>query len=195
MNNQPLKQKVVLIRHGETQWSHSGRHTSFTDLALTEHGKQEAQLLRPILKYWDFKKVLSSPLIRAKETCRLTGYSDVDFDADLSEWNYGRYEGLTTDEIQQDVPYWDIFADGCPEGESPEEVGTRVDRVIRKIRNIEGDVAVFSHGHLARVFAARWINLPVIDGHIFVLDTATLNVLGAYHESPAIVTWNAKLVQ
>ncbi len=195
MHNQTLKQKVVLIRHGETQWSHAGRHTSYTDLDLTEQGQQEAQLLRPILKDWDFSKVLSSPLQRARETCRLTGFPDFELDADLSEWNYGRYEGLTTDEIQKDVPHWDIFAHGCPEGESPEEVCMRVDRVIRKVRNIEGDVAVFSHGHLARVFAARWINLPVIDGHIFVLDTATLNILGSYHESPAIVTWNAKLIQ
>lgn len=194
MNKQLLKQKVVLIRHGETEWAHSGRHTSFTDLALTEHGKQQAQLLHPILKNWNFKKVLSSPLRRSKETCRLTGFSDVDLDTDLSEWNYGRYEGLTTDEIQKEFPHWDIFAHGCPEGESPDEVCIRVDRAINKIRSIDGDVAVFSHGHLLRVFAARWINLPVIDGHIFVLDTATLNILGAYHDSPAIVTWNAKMV-
>jgi broad specificity phosphatase PhoE len=189
-----LKQKVVLIRHGETMWAREGRHTSFTDLPLTEQGREEAGLLRKALQNWRFKQVLTSPLQRAGETCELAGLADgVVVDPDLVEWNYGRFEGLTTDQIQKERPDWDLFEQGCPEGESPAEVGDRVDRVIRKVRAIDGDVAVFSHGHLSRVFAIRWIGLPIEDGHMFVLDTATLNVLGAYHDSPAIVTWNAKI--
>lgn len=189
-----LKQKVVLIRHGETEWALSGRHTSFTDLPLTEKGREEAGLLQVVLKSWQFKQVFSSPLKRARETCELAGVADgVIVEPDLSEWNYGRFEGLTTDQIQTEMPDWDVFEQGCPEGDSPAGVSERVDRVIEKIRAIDGDVAVFSHGHLSRVFATRWINLPVEDSHMFVLDTATLNVLGAYHDAPAIVIWNAKI--
>ena len=189
-----LKQKVVLIRHGETKWALEGRHTSFTDLPLTEKGREEARLLQGALKGWQFKQVFSSPLKRARETCELAGVADgVIVEPDLSEWNYGRFEGLTTDQIQKEMPDWDVFEQGCPEGDSPARVSERVDRVIQKIRAIDGDVAVFSHGHLSRVFATRWINLPVEDSHMFVLDTATLNVLGAYHDAPAIVIWNAKI--
>jgi len=189
-----LKQKVVLIRHGETMWAREGRHTSFTDLPLTEKGREEAELLRKTLQSWQFVQVLSSPLQRARQTCELAGLADgVIVDADLAEWNYGRFEGLTTDQILKKMPDWDLFEQGCPEGETPREVSARIDRVITKIRAIDGDVAVFSHGHLSRVFATRWIGLPVENGHMFVLDTATLDVLGAYHDSPAIVTWNAKI--
>ena len=189
-----LKQKVVLIRHGETEWALEGRHTSFTDLPLTKKGREEAGLLQTALNSWQFKQVFSSPLKRARETCELAGLSDgVSVEPDLSEWNYGRFEGLTTDQIQTEMPDWDVFEQGCPEGDSPANVSERVDRVIEKIRAIDGDVAVFSHGHLSRVFATRWINLPVEDSHMFVLDTATLNVLGAYHDAPAIVIWNARI--
>ena len=189
-----LKQKVVLIRHGETKWALEGRHTSFTDLPLTEKGREEAGLLQTVLNSWQFKQVFSSPLKRARETCELAGVADgVIVEPDLSEWNYGRFEGLTTDQIQTEMPDWDVFEQGCPEGDSPANVSERVDRVIQKIRAIDGDVAVFSHGHLSRVFATRWINLPVEDSHMFVLDTATLNVLGAYHDAPAIVIWNARI--
>ena len=189
-----LKQKVVLIRHGETKWALEGRHTSFTDLPLTEKGREEAHLLQRALNSWQFKQVFSSPLKRALETCELAGFANgVIVDPDLSEWNYGRFEGLTTEQIEREMPDWDLFEQGCPEGDSPAKVVERVDRIIQKIRGIDGDVAVFSHGHLSRVFATRWINLPVEDSHMFVLDTATLNVLGAYHDAPAIVTWNAKV--
>jgi probable phosphoglycerate mutase len=189
-----LKQKVVLIRHGETEWALEGRHTSFTDLPLTEKGREEAGLLQRALKNWKFKQVFSSPLKRARETCELAGVADgVIVDPDLTEWNYGRFEGLTTEQIQKEMPDWDVFEQGCPEGDSPAKVSERVDRIIQKVRAIDGDVAVFSHGHLSRVFATRWINLPIEDSHMFVLDTATLNVLGAYHDAPAIVIWNAKI--
>ncbi|RLA40610.1 MAG: histidine phosphatase family protein [Gammaproteobacteria bacterium] len=189
-----LKQKVVLIRHGETEWAIAGRHTSYTDLPLTENGRAEAGLLKDALKSWQFKQVFSSPLERARETCKLAGLADgVTLDPDLTEWNYGRFEGLTTVQIQKEKPDWDLFEHGCPEGDSPAMVSDRVDRAIQRIRAIDGDVAVFAHGHLSRVFATRWINLPVQDSHMFVLDTATLNVLGAYHDAPAIVTWNAKI--
>jgi len=189
-----LKQKVVLIRHGETRWSLAGRHTSFTDLPLTDQGRAQARLLQKVLQGWQFKQVFCSPLKRARETCELAGITTaVIVDPGLAEWDYGRLEGLTTDQIQTEIPGWDIFVQGCPGGDAPATVSARVDRVLDKIRAIDGDVAVFSHGHLSRVFATRWINLPVEDSHMFVLDTATLNVLGAYHDAPAIVTWNARI--
>ena len=189
-----LKQKVVLVRHGETAWARDGRHTSTTDLALTADGRAQAAALHPVLRQWQFAKVLSSPLKRARETCELAGLAQqMELEPGLTEWNYGRYEGLTLAEIQQQDPAWDVFADGCPQGESPAEVSTRVDEVIARVRAVRGDVVVFAHGHLTRAFAIRWIGLPVANAHMFVLDTATLNVLGAYHDSPAIVTWNARI--
>lgn len=189
-----LKQKVVLIRHGETTWALEGRHTSFTDVPLTDSGRAQARQLRTALKSWNLKQVFCSPLKRARETCELAGISDdVIVDPDLSEWNYGRFEGLTTDQIQKQAPDWDVFEHGCPEGDAPAGVCERVDRMIQKVRAIDGDIAVFSHGHLSRVFATRWINLPIEDSHMFVLDTATFNVLGAYHDAPAIVMWNARI--
>ncbi len=189
-----LKQKVVLIRHGETKWALEGRHTSFTDLSLTKNGREEAGLLQKALNNWQFKQVFCSPLKRALETCELAGVADdVIVDPDLTEWNYGRFEGLTTDQIQKEIPGWDLFEQGCPEGDSPAKVSERVDRIVKRVQAIDGDVAVFSHGHLSRVFATRWVNQPIEDSDMFVLDTATLNVLGAYHNTPAIVTWNAKI--
>jgi len=189
-----LKQKVALIRHGETAWSQNGRHTSFTDLPLTQKGVDEASLLHKAFSDIDFKQVFCSPLKRAQETCKLAGLSDnVIIDSDLVEWNYGDFEGLTTPQIEEQVPDWDLFLDGCIGGESPQNVSDRVDRVIKKIQDIDGNVAVFAHGHISRAFATRWINLPIQNGHMFVLDTATLNVLGAYHDDPAIVKWNAKI--
>lgn len=189
-----FKQKVMVIRHGDTEWSLKGLHTSHTDLPLTENGRKEASLLSGPFKQYDFKAVFCSPLKRARETCQLAGGGDnVIIDNDLTEWDYGRFEGLTTEQIEKEMPNWDLFKDGCPGGESPEEVSTRVDRMIKKIQAIDGDVAVFSHGHLSRVFATRWINQPIQNSHMFVLDTATLNVLGAYHDDPAIVRWNAKI--
>ncbi len=183
-----------MIRHGETEWSKSGRHTSFTDLPLTQNGVEEAGLLHQAFSDIDFKQVFCSPLARARETCELAGLSDsVIIDPDLSEWNYGDYEGLTTKQIEEQRPGWDLFLQGCPAGESPQEISDRVDRMIKKVQAVDGNVAVFAHGHVSRVFATRWIGLPVQQGHMFVLGTATLNVLGAYDDNPAIVYWNAKI--
>jgi broad specificity phosphatase PhoE len=188
------EQKVYLLRHGETEWSLNGQHTGVTDIPLTENGRMAARLLKPILAKVTFTLVLTSPLQRARETCELAGLGQfANVEPDLIEWNYGEYEGLTTEQIRSTRPGWSVFRDGCPGGESPEQVGARADRVITKVRAAEGNVALFGHGHFFRVLAARWINLSANYGENFLLDTATLNVLGYYRESPALKIWNAPL--
>ena len=185
-------QEVFAVRHGETEWSLSGRHTGTTDLPLTDNGRRVAGLLRPVLAKESFALVLTSPLQRARETCRLAGFGDVaNVEPDLVEWNYGRYEGLTPDQIHAMAPGWLLFRDGCPGGEQPREIGARVDRVIAKVRAVEGSVALFAHGHVLRVLAARWLDLPPAAGQHFVLDTATMTILSYYHGVPAIKWWNA----
>jgi broad specificity phosphatase PhoE len=155
-----------------------------------------AQLLRPILAREIFALVLTSPLERARETCELAGLGErANLERDLMEWNYGEYEGLTTEQIRMTRPGWSVFRDGCPGGESPEHVGARADRVLAKVRAAEGNVALFAHGHILRVVAARWINLSASYGEHFLLDTATLNILGYYRESPAFKIWNAPLAR
>jgi broad specificity phosphatase PhoE len=155
-----------------------------------------AQLLRPILAREIFALVLTSPLERARETCELAGLGErANLERDLMEWNYGEYEGLTTEQIRMTRPGWSVFRDGCPGGESPEQVGARADRVLAKVRAAEGNVALFAHGHILRVVAARWINLSASYGEHFLLDTATLNILGYYRESPAFKIWNAPLAR
>lgn len=187
-------QKVYLLRHGETEWSLNGRHTGVTDIPLTEKGRMAAQLLRPILAKESFALVLTSPLQRARETCELAGLGQsANVEQDLMEWNYGEYEGLTTEQIRLARPGWSVFRDGCPGGELPEQVGARADRVLARVRAAEGNVALFAHGHILRVLAARWINLSASHGEHFLLDTATLNVLGYYREAPAFKIWNAPL--
>lgn len=182
---------VFAIRHGETEWSLNGRHTGVTDIPLTDNGRRHAKELRPILARESFSLVLVSPLQRARETCRLSGLGGrAVIDPHLMEWDYGRYEGLTPDEIHETDPHWMIFRDGCPEGESPEQIGARVDRVIARVREFTGDVALFAHGHALRVLAARWIGLPAQDGQHFLLGTGTLCVLGYYRDVPAIRVWN-----
>jgi probable phosphoglycerate mutase len=182
---------VFAIRHGETAWSLSGQHTGTTDIPLTDNGRRLAEELRPVLAKESFGLVLVSPLQRARETCALTGLGDkAVLDPDLMEWNYGVYEGLTPKQIHGIKPGWLIFRDGCPGGEMPEQVAARVDRVIARARRTEGDVALFSHGHLLRVFAARWIGLPAQGGQHFLLDTGTLCVLGYYRDIPAVRVWN-----
>ena len=189
-------QKAYLVRHGETEWSRSGQHTGVTDIPLTENGRRAARRLRPILAKQDFALVLTSPLQRARETCELAGLGQfANVEPDLIEWNYGEYEGLKTEQIRSTRPGWSVFRDGCPGGESPNQVGARADRVIAQVRKTEGNVALFAHGHIFRVLAARWINLQASYGEHFLLDTATLNVLGYYRESPAFKIWNAPLLR
>lgn len=190
------EQKIYLLRHGETEWSLNGKHTGVTDISLTDNGRIAARLLQPILAKETFALVLTSPLSRARETCELAGLGKrAHVEPDLIEWNYGEYEGLTTEQIRLTRPGWSVFRDGCPGGESPEQVGARADRVLIRVRATEGNVVLFAHGHILRVLAARWINLPASYGEHFLLDTATLNVLGYYRESPAFKTWNAPLAR
>jgi broad specificity phosphatase PhoE len=186
---------VFAIRHGETEWSLSGQHTGTTDIPLTDNGRRLAERIRPVLAKEAFALVLVSPLQRARETCELVGLGRTAIiDSDLVEWNYGRYEGLTPRQIHEGAPEWLIFRDGCPGGETPAEVGARVDRVIARARAFEGDVALFAHGHVLRVLVARWLGLPPGAGQHFLLDTGTLNVLGYYRGIPAVKTWNAPVV-
>ena len=185
------RQRVYLIRHGETQWSLSRRHTGLTDIPLTENGRTVAGRLARVLARQNFELVLVSPLRRARETCELAGLGPrATVATDLCEWNYGEYEGLTPQQIRARAPEWLIFRDGCPGGESPQQVGARVDRVLARARSVQGDVALFAHGHLLRVLAARWLGLPVADGRHFLLDTGTLSVLSHYDAAAAIERWN-----
>ncbi|HTL36064.1 MAG TPA: histidine phosphatase family protein [Kofleriaceae bacterium] len=184
--------RVFAVRHGETAWSLSGQHTGSTDIPLTERGRELATLLKPVLHRTTFELVLTSPLGRARETCELCGFADVAMiEPALVEWNYGEYEGLTSKQIHETRPGWMVFNDGAPGGESPWDVAARVDRVIERVRTVDGNALIFAHGHLLRVFAARWLGLPPAAGQYFLLDTGTLNILSAYHGVPAIETWNA----
>jgi probable phosphoglycerate mutase len=188
-------QQVYLIRHGETAWSLSGQHTGTTDIPLTENGRRVATLLQPVLTRETFTLVLTSPLQRARETCALAGLGErAAIERDLIEWNYGEYEGLTSQQIHATRPGWMVFTDGCPGGESPDQVGARVDRVIARVRAVEGHVALFAHGHVLRALAARWLGLRAAAGGHFLLDTATLNILSYYRGLPAVQRWNAPLV-
>jgi probable phosphoglycerate mutase len=185
---------IYVIRHGETEWSLSGQHTGTTDIPLTANGRAVALRLRTIFAGQTFSLVLTSPLSRARETCELAGLAaHAGIEPDLKEWDYGEYEGLTTEQIRDERPGWQIFRDGCPGGETPEQVGARADRVIARVRRLPGNVALFAHGHFFRVMVARWIGLPVADGEHFMLDTATLSILGYYGESPAVRFWNVPL--
>ena len=187
--------RVFAIRHGETAWSLSGQHTGTTDIPLTENGRRLAERIRPALAKEKFALVLTSPMQRARETCRLAGLGErAVVEPDLVEWNYGDYEGVTTEQIHQKAPGWQIFRDGCPGGETPDQVGARADRVIARARAAAGDVALFAHGHLLRVLVGRWLGLPAGAGQHFLLDTGTLNVLGYYRDIPAVKIWNAPFV-
>jgi probable phosphoglycerate mutase len=187
-------QRLYVVRHGETEWSLSGQHTGVTDIPLTENGRAVARRLKPILAEPSFTLVLSSPLSRARETCELAGLgARAVLEPNLKEWNYGDYEGLTPEQIHAKAPGWMLFRDGCPGGETPAQVGARVDRVLARVRAAPGDVALFAHGHVFRVLVARWIGLAPGAGQHFLLDTATLNVLGYYRDSPAVKIWNAPL--
>jgi broad specificity phosphatase PhoE len=186
---------LFAIRHGETAWSLSGQHTGTTDIPLTDNGRRLAQRMRPVLARNAFALVLCSPMQRARETCKLAGFGDkAVIEPDLMEWNYGEYEGLTTEQIHEAAPGWLLFRDGCPGGETPAEVVARVDRVIARARAAGGDIALFAHGHVLRVLVARWIGRPAGDGQHFLLDTGTLCVLGDYLGIPAVRVWNGSLI-
>jgi len=185
-------QQVYLLRHGETRWSLSGQHTGHTDIPLTENGRAAARALAPALAGVQFEQVICSPLQRARQTCELAGLdAQALIDADLVEWNYGDYEGLTIQQIHAQAPDWLVFRDGCPGGERPDDIGARVDRLIARVRAVDGKVALVAHGHILRALAARWLGLPVSAGRHFLLDTTTLSVLGYYQGSGAIERWNA----
>jgi probable phosphoglycerate mutase len=186
--------EIVLVRHGETEWSENGRHTSDTDLPLLEVGRERAARLKPALGSYSFGLVLCSPLRRARETCDLAGLGDAaELTDDLWEWRYGEYEGLTTPEIRAERPDWNLWRDGCPGGESPAEISARADRVIDRMRTAydAGDnVAAFAHGHILRVVAARWITLGVEGGARLRLSPGTVSVLGNERENAVISRWN-----
>ena len=185
--------EVYLARHGETAWTLTRQHTGRTDIPLTPRGEQNARSLAPRLKGVAFARVLVSPLLRARRTCELAGFGDhAELDPALQEWDYGQYEGRRTTDIRQERPDWFLFRDGCPGGESVEVVGVRADHVIARLRTIDGNILVFSHGHFLRVLAARWLGLPAGDARHFVLSTAALSILGYEHtrDEPAIRLWN-----
>ena len=184
---------IYLARHGETAWSLSGQHTGLTDVPLTERGERNARRLGERLAGLAFAKVFTSPLQRAARTCELAGFrAAAEFDRDLVEWNYGKYEGLRTVEIQAERPNWQLFRDGCPAGESPDQVGARADRVVSRLRAIKGDVLIFSSGHFLRVLAARWLGLEPAAGRFFMLNTASVSGLGYENNlsQPVIRLWN-----
>jgi len=185
--------EVYLARHGETAWTLTGQHTGRTDIPLTGRGERQARGLAQRLTGVAFARVLTSPLSRALRTCALAGFGgQADIDPDLQEWEYGQYEGQRTAEIRQARPGWDLFRDGCPGGEAVAAVGARADRVLARLRGVEGNVVVFSHGHFLRVLAARWLGLPVGAARHFVLSTAALSILGYEHtrDEPALRLWN-----
>ena len=184
---------AYLARHGETEWSRSGRHTGLTDLPLTERGAAAARTLAARLAGMTFPLVLTSPLMRARRTCELAGFGDLALeDRDLVEWNYGDYEGKRTAEILAGRPGWKLFRDGCPGGESPADIGARADRVIARMRAASGDVLVFSSAHILRVVGARWLGLPPAGGAFFLLGTASLSALSYEHDmtEPVHRFWN-----
>ena len=183
--------EVWLVRHGETEWSRDHKHTSTTDLPLTDVGEEMAHALPAKLTGMDFDLVLTSPRQRARRTAELAGFPDAEVEEDLVEWGYGDYEGITTAEIQKTVPGWSVWTHLTPGGESPEQVAERLDRVVARLRDQAGTTLVFGHGHSLRALAARWLDRPVGDGRQFVLGTAALSVLGDDRGTPAVLKWNA----
>jgi broad specificity phosphatase PhoE len=184
---------VYLARHGETAWSLTGQHTGLTDLPLTERGERNARALGERLRGQQFARVFTSPLQRARRTCELAGFGgEAEVDRDLVEWNYGEYEGRTSSQIHAMRPDWQLFRDGCPGGESPDEVGSRACRVLSKVRAAQGSVLLFSSGHFLRVLVAQWLGLGPGAGRYFVLSTASLSMLGYEHNrsEPVITLWN-----
>lgn len=188
--------QLWLIRHGETEWSLSGAHTGRTDLPLTKRGEERAAAVGQFLKSRQFALVLTSPLARARETCRIAGYGEVArIDPDLKEWDYGEYEGRTTDEIRKGRPDWSLWRDGVPGGETIEQVADRARRVIARAQRAPGDVALFAHGHILRILTACWLDLPPDAARLFALSTATVSTLGYEHETRVITSWNLNVCE
>jgi broad specificity phosphatase PhoE len=187
----PERGEVVLVRHGETEWTLSGQHSGRTDVPMTEAGRRQVAEVAPRLEGREFALVLSSPLSRAWETAELVGFGDrAERSDDLMEWDYGAYDGVTTADIRKDRPGWTVWADGVPDGETVEQVGARADRLLARAREAGGDVLLFSHGHFLRVLAARWVGLAPADGRLLALGPGSVSVLGWERENPVIVTWN-----
>ena len=185
------RQRLALVRHGETEWARDGRHTGRTDVPLTELGRLQAQVLGARLRGRRFVGVLSSPLSRARETCRLAGLAGpAEVNDDLVEWDYGAYEGRRTAEIRQEQPGWSIWRDGVPDGEGIADVSARADRVLARVRGMGGEVVLFSHAHFLRVLTARWLALSADHGRLFALAPATISILGYEREQPVMVRWN-----
>lgn len=192
MEQEEQETQVWLVRHGETEWSKSGRHTGTTDLPLTPEGVAAATALKDTLAGTTFDLVLCSPRLRARHTAELAEVTNVTIDGDLVEWNYGDYEGRTRKDIQAERPDWSVWTDGAPNGESPDETKVRVDRVIARCRVAGGRVLLFAHGHILRTLAARWIDQPVAVGAHLPLDTAKVSVLSFDRGTPTIDRWNAE---
>ena len=188
--NHPL---LYVVRHGATEWSRSGQHTGRTDLPLLPEGEEQARATGSLLANIDFSLVLCSPMQRARRTCELAGLLDrAVTDNDLQEWDYGDYEGVTTSTIRETVPGWTVWSGTCPNGETIEQVSKRADRVIERVRNESGNTIVFAHGHILRILTARWCELDPVEGKRFILDPATLSILGWERETPAIRQWNSR---
>ena len=184
--------EVVLVRHGETEWSRDARHTGRTDVPLTAEGRRQAERLSDALAEWSFARVLSSPLSRALDTCRLAGYGDrTELSDALVEWDYGEYEGETTARIRETRPGWNLWRDGCPGGETVADVSARVDPLVSELKQSDGDVVLFAHGHVLRVLAARWVDLVPETGARLWLATATVSVLGFERDTAVFRRWNA----
>jgi broad specificity phosphatase PhoE len=183
--------EIVLVRHGETEWSKSGQHTSRTDLPLLEEGRERAQAVGAELAGRSFALVVSSPYRRARETADIAGFKNPQIWDDLREWDYGQYEGLTTSQIREENPAWNLWTDGCPGGETPEEIVARADGVLPRLRDAGGDALAFAHGHVLRVLAARWMEMPVTAGARLALSAGAVSVLGHERETQVISRWNA----
>jgi len=182
---------VWLVRHGATEWSVAGRHTSTTELSLTAAGEDAARSLAPRLAEGSFALVLTSPRERARRTAELAGFASAEVDEDLAEWAYGSYEGITTDEIRETVPGWTVWTQPCPGGETADQVSARLDRVVARCRATDGDALLFGHAHALRALTARWLRLPVSEGRLLRLDTGTISGLGHEREDPVVLRWNS----
>lgn len=183
--------RIHIFRHGETQWTKSQKHTGWTDIELSPQGREEAKSLGKSLINTSFDHVFASPLKRVKETCELAGYGkQMRIDSSLLEWNYGSYEGLTTEEIRKSDPDWTIFTKDPPNGETKREVTIRIDMLLESLRGLKGEIALFSSGHISRVIAARWLELDASFGSLFYLSTASRSMLGFEREKPVILLWN-----